>query len=154
MSIPEAREFRDHLDQAGSRLVFTNGCFDILHRGHVDYLEFARAQGEALVVGLNSDVSVRRIKGASRPINDQADRAEVLGALRAVDGVVLFDDDEPRALIEAVLPHVLVKGRDWAHYVSGREIVESHGGRVVLADMVEGRSTTNTIERILRSAAC
>jgi rfaE bifunctional protein nucleotidyltransferase chain/domain len=148
-----ARKLRDRLDAAGRKLVFSNGCFDILHRGHVKYLEFARSQGDALIVGLNSDSSVRRNKGPGRPINTEQDRAAVLSALRAVDGVVLFDEDEPRSLIEAILPHVLVKGHDWAHYVSGREIVEANGGRVVLAELLEGHSTTNTIERILRAGA-
>lgn len=148
LSPAEARVLRDRLHAEGREVVFTNGCFDILHRGHVTYLEFARAQGDALVVGLNSDASVRRAKGANRPVNGQEDRAFVLGALRAVDAVVIFDEDEPRELIGHILPDVLVKGRDWAHYVSGRDIVEAHGGRVVLADMVEGRSTTNTIARI------
>lgn len=145
----EARAERDRLHAAGQKLVFTNGCFDILHRGHVTYMAFARAQGDALCVGLNSDASVRRAKGPRRPINPETDRAFVLGSLRAVDFVVIFDEDEPRELIGKILPHVLVKGRDWAHYVSGRDIVESHGGHVVLADMVEGRSTTGTIERVL-----
>lgn len=143
-----AREWRDQLDAEGRKLVFTNGSFDILHCGHVTYLEFARAQGDALVVGLNSDASVRRYKGPTRPVNTEEDRAHVLAALRAVDGVVIFEEDEPKALLEKVLPHILVKGRDWAHYVSGREIVEANGGKVVLADMVEGRSTTRVIERI------
>lgn len=138
--------------EKGRSLVFTNGCFDILHRGHVTYLEFARAQGDALVVGLNSDASVRRSKGERRPINPEEDRAAVLLGLRSVDYVVIFDDDEPRSLIEAILPAVLVKGSDWAHYVSGRDVVEANGGRVVLADMVEGRSTTGVIERILDGA--
>jgi rfaE bifunctional protein nucleotidyltransferase chain/domain len=149
----EARALRDRLAAEGRKVVFTNGCFDILHRGHVTYLEFARAQGDALILGLNSDASVRRSKGPSRPVNCEADRAFVLGALRAVDMVVVFEEDEPRELIGKILPHVLVKGADWAHYVSGRDIVEANGGRVVLADMVEGRSTTNTIDRILRSSA-
>ena len=140
---------RDRLEREGKKLVFTNGCFDILHRGHVTYLTFARNQGDALCVGLNSDASVQRNKGPSRPINPEQDRAFVLGSLRAIDYVVLFDEDEPKKLIETVLPHVLVKGKDWAHYVSGREIVEAHGGKVVLADLVEGRSTTNTIGKIL-----
>ena len=151
LTAASAREMRDTLQAADKKLVFTNGSFDILHRGHVTYLEFARAQGDALIIGLNSDASVRRYKGPTRPVNPQADRAHVLAALRAVDGVVIFDEDEPRELIEKVLPHVLVKGSDWAHYVSGRDIVEAHGGRVVLADMVEGRSTTNMIDRILKT---
>jgi rfaE bifunctional protein nucleotidyltransferase chain/domain len=153
MSAAGARKLRDRLDTAGRKLVFSNGCFDILHRGHVKYLEFARAQGDALIVGLNSDSSVVRNKGPGRPINSERDRAAVLAALRAVDGVVIFDEDEPRVLIEAILPHVLVKGRDWAHYVSGSDIVEGHGGRVILAEFLEGHSTTNTIERILRAGA-
>lgn len=145
------RAERDRLHSEGRTLVFTNGCFDILHRGHADYLAFARSQGDALVVGLNSDASVRRFKGPTRPVNPQDDRAFVLGSLRAVDYVVIFDEDEPRDLIAQILPDVLVKGKDWAHYVSGRDIVEAHGGRVVLADMVEGRSTTATIERMRAS---
>ena len=149
LTVPEARAERDKLHAAGKKLVFTNGCFDILHRGHVTYMAFARAQGDALCVGLNTDASVRRAKGPNRPINPEDDRAFVLGSLRAVDFVVLFDDDEPKELIAEILPHVLVKGRDWAHYVSGRDVVEAHGGKVVLADMGEGRSTTGTIERVL-----
>ncbi len=143
------RAERDRLHAEGKTLVFTNGCFDILHRGHVTYLQFAREQGDALCVGLNSDASVRRAKGPTRPVVNQEDRAIVLSALRCVDYVVVFDEDEPRDLIAAVLPDVLVKGKDWAHYVSGRDIVEANGGRVVLADMVEGRSTT----AILRKAS-
>jgi D-beta-D-heptose 7-phosphate kinase/D-beta-D-heptose 1-phosphate adenosyltransferase len=144
---------RDRFEAAGKSLVFTNGCFDILHSGHITYLEFARDQGDTLVVGLNSDRSVAKSKGPNRPINQEADRARVVQSLRAVDYVVIFDDDEPKEIIEQILPHVLVKGRDWAHYVSGREVVEAHGGKVVLADMVEGQSTTNTIERVLRAYA-
>ena len=144
----QARRERDRLHNEQKKLVFTNGCFDILHRGHTQYLAFARAQGDALVVGLNSDASVRRAKGPTRPVNTEQDRAFVLGSLRAVDFVVIFDEDEPRDLISQILPDVLVKGKDWAHYVSGREIVEAHGGTVVLADMVEGKSTTATIERL------
>ena len=149
----EARSERDRLVNAGKKLVFTNGCFDILHRGHAEYLSFARAQGDALCVGLNSDSSVRRNKGPSRPVNSEDDRAFVLGSLRDVDFVVIFDEDEPKDLIAQILPQVLVKGKDWAHYVSGREIVEAHGGHVVLAEMVAGRSTTNTIERLAASQA-
>ena len=149
----EARAERDRLVKEGKQLVFTNGCFDILHRGHAEYLSFARAQGDALCVGLNSDSSVRRSKGPSRPVNPESDRAFVLASLRAVDFVVIFDEDEPKDLIAQILPQVLVKGKDWAHYVSGRDIVEAHGGRVVLAEMVPGRSTTGTIERMLSSQA-
>lgn len=146
----EARAERDRLLAQGKKLVFTNGCFDIVHRGHVTYLAFARNQGDALVVGLNSDASVKRNKGELRPVNSEQDRAFVVGSLRAVDYVVIFDQDEPKELLEKILPQVLVKGSDWAHYVSGREIVEANGGTVVLAEMVEGKSTTGTIERILQ----
>ena len=140
---------RMRLRAAGRRLVFTNGAFDILHAGHVTYLEFARKQGDALCVGLNSDASIKRYKGEKRPVNPEAHRARVLAPLECVDYVVVFGEDEPKELIAAIVPDVLVKGADWAHYVSGRDIVESHGGRVVLAQMVEGRSTSGTIERVL-----
>jgi len=139
---------RDRLREAGRTVVFTNGCFDILHPGHVSYLAFARRQGDCLVVGLNSDASVQRGKGPARPIVPQDERAVVLAALESVDYVVIFDEDEPADLVRAVLPDVLVKGEDWAHYVSGRDTVEQHGGKVVLAPLVQGRSTTNIIEKI------
>jgi rfaE bifunctional protein nucleotidyltransferase chain/domain len=153
LTATDARALRDRLQAEGRKLVFTNGCFDIVHRGHVSYLEFARAQGDALIVGVNSDASVKRNKGDLRPINPEEDRAWVLASLRAVDAVVIFDAKEPKELIAEILPHVLVKGKDWAHYVSGREVVEANGGCVVLADMVEGRSTTGTIERVLAAYA-
>ncbi len=130
-------------------IVFTNGCFDVLHRGHIEYLKFCKSQGDIVVVGLNSDNSVRTIKGPGRPINNQQDRAEVLGALESVDYIVIFDEPTPQKLIETVRPHVLVKGEDWARKgVVGREFVESCGGRVVLAPLVEGKSSTATIKRI------
>lgn len=150
LSIAEMRAERDRLVAQGKELVFTNGCFDILHRGHVTYLTFARNQGDALVVALNTDASVKANKGPNRPINNQEDRAYVLGSLRAVDYIVYFSEKEPKEVIAQILPQVLVKGKDWAHYVSGREVVEAHGGRVVLADMVEGRSTTGTIEKVIQ----
>jgi D-beta-D-heptose 7-phosphate kinase/D-beta-D-heptose 1-phosphate adenosyltransferase len=140
---------RARLKAAGKTVVFTNGCFDILHCGHITYLNFARTQGDVLILGMNSDASVKRNKGDSRPVNGEQDRAEVLAALECIDYVVLFDEDEPAGLIGALLPDVLVKGEDWAHYVSGREAVEAAGGKVVLAKMVDGRSTTGTIEKIL-----
>jgi D-glycero-beta-D-manno-heptose 1-phosphate adenylyltransferase len=146
----QMRAIRDRMVAEGKTLVFTNGCFDILHRGHVTYLTFARNQGDALVVGVNSDASVKTNKGDLRPICPQDDRAYVLASLRAVDYVVLFDAKEPKDLIAKILPQVLVKGKDWAHYVSGREVVEANGGKVVLADMVEGRSTTSTIDKIVQ----
>lgn len=149
ITVAQMRRIRDAIVADGKTLVFTNGCFDILHPGHVRYLQFSRDQGDALVVGMNSDASVRRGKGPRRPINSEQDRAEVLLALRSVDHVVVFDEDEPRDLIAAIRPQVLVKGSDWAHYVSGRDTVEADGGTVMLADMVAGRSTTSTIERVL-----
>ncbi len=135
----------------GRTLVFTNGCFDLMHAGHATYLEFARAQGDVLMVGLNTDASVRRHKGDQRPIVDERNRARMMAALECVDYVTWFDEDEPKALIGELQPDVLVKAEDWAHYVSGREIVEARGGRVVLAPMVEGLSTTALIERLLRA---
>jgi rfaE bifunctional protein nucleotidyltransferase chain/domain len=150
LTVEEMRAERDRLVAEGKELVFTNGCFDILHRGHVTYLTFARNQGDALVVAVNTDASVKTNKGDDRPINGEEDRAYVLGSLRAVDYIVYFADKEPKDIIAKILPQVLVKGSDWAHYVSGREVVEANGGRVVLADMVAGRSTTGTIERILK----
>jgi rfaE bifunctional protein nucleotidyltransferase chain/domain len=140
---------RQRLRQAGLTLVFTNGCFDILHGGHTALLEFARSHGDALVVGLNADDSVRRIKGPHRPINNQRERALVLASLEAVDYVVLFEEDEPATLIGQILPDVLVKGADWDHYVSGRDVVERNGGRVVLARLVTDKSTSGTIARVL-----
>ncbi len=150
LTVEEMRAERDRLVAQGKRLVFTNGCFDILHRGHVTYLTFARNQGDALVVAVNTDASVKVNKGDDRPINSEEDRAYVLASLRAVDYVVYFGDPEPKGIIAEILPQVLVKGKDWAHYVSGREVVEANGGKVVLAEMVEGRSTTNVIEKIAR----
>ncbi len=150
VSVEEMRAERNRLVAEGKKLVFTNGCFDILHRGHVTYLTFARNQGDALVVAVNTDASVKANKDEGRPIHSEQDRAFVLGSLRAVDYVVFFGEKEPKEIIAKILPQVLVKGSDWAHYVSGREIVEANGGKVVLAEMVEGKSTTNTIEKILQ----
>lgn len=152
LSIDAMRAERARLKASGKALVFTNGCFDILHTGHVTYLDFARRQGDALLIGLNADDSVRRAKGSTRPVNPQQDRAFVLAALESVDYVVIFNEDEPAALIANIIPDVLVKGADWAHYVSGRDTVEANGGRVVLAEMVAGRSTTRIIERMAAQA--
>lgn len=135
----------------GRAIVFTNGCFDLMHAGHATYLQFARAQGDVLVVGLNTDASVRRHKGDQRPIVDERNRARMMAALECVDYVTGFDEDEPKALIGELQPDVLVKAEDWAHYVSGRDIVEARGGRVVLAPMVAGLSTTVLIERLLKA---
>lgn len=133
---------------AGKRIVFTNGCFDIIHPGHVTYLRQARSRGDVLLVGINDDDSVRRLKGPGRPVNPVEDRAAVLAALEMVDAVVPFAEDTPKEIIERVTPHVLVKGEDWAEKgVVGREWVEAHGGEVFLAPLVPGRSTTNILER-------
>lgn len=130
-------------------VVFTNGCFDILHRGHVEYLTQARALGDRLVVGLNTDASVRRLKGAGRPVVEQDDRAYIIAALGCVDTVTLFDEETPAQLIDALLPDVLVKGGDYTpEQVVGRETVERHGGRLVLVPFVSGRSTTGILHRI------
>jgi D-beta-D-heptose 7-phosphate kinase/D-beta-D-heptose 1-phosphate adenosyltransferase len=145
------RKERARLRKNGRKLVFTNGCFDILHTGHVDYLNFARKQGDALVIGLNSDSSVRGSKGPNRPIVPQADRAKVLAALECVDYVVIFNEGEPAPLVAEIIPDVLVKGKDWAHYVSGRDTVEKHGGKVVLAKLTKGRSTTDLVKKIRNS---
>jgi D-beta-D-heptose 7-phosphate kinase/D-beta-D-heptose 1-phosphate adenosyltransferase len=134
---------------AGQRIVFTNGCFDILHAGHVTLLEQAAALGDFLIVGLNDDGSVRRLKGESRPVNRQEDRARVLGAVEGVGAVVLFGDDTPMRLIQAIRPDVLVKGSDYRKdQVVGGAFVEGYGGRVALVDLVEGKSTTGTIDRL------
>ena len=133
----------------GHRVVFTNGVFDLLHPGHVRYLQAARALGDLLVVGLNADASVRRNKGPHRPINPQEERAEVLCALACVDGVVIFEEDTPAEIIRLVQPDVLVKGADWpADQIVGRDTVEGRGGRVVRVPLEQGHSTTRIIERI------
>ncbi|MAY74214.1 MAG: D-glycero-beta-D-manno-heptose 1-phosphate adenylyltransferase [Phycisphaerae bacterium] len=133
----------------GKRVVFTNGCFDVLHAGHVTLLEKARSLGDHLVVGLNSDASVTRLKGEGRPVTPESDRAKLLAALRSVDTVVLFEDDTPIKLIEALKPDVLVKGADYTREtVVGADVVASYGGRVELVDLVEGRSTTSIIDRV------
>jgi rfaE bifunctional protein nucleotidyltransferase chain/domain len=130
------------------QLVFTNGCFDILHRGHVEYLFAARDLGDVLIVGLNTDESVRRLKGPGRPVNPEIDRAVVLAALAAVDAVTLFGDDTPRRLIQRLLPDLLVKGSDYTREtVVGAEEVEAAGGRVVLLPLLSDRSTTAILQR-------
>ncbi len=129
-------------------VVFTNGCFDLLHPGHIEYLAQARALGDVLVVGLNSDASVRRLKGAGRPLVPEADRAAALAALRSVDAVTLFDEDTPLELISALLPDVLVKGGDYdLDGIVGREVVEEAGGEVRVLPFVEGYSTTGILNR-------
>ncbi len=138
---------------AGAVVVFTNGCFDLLHPGHVTYLEAARGLGDLLVVGLNADESVRRLKGATRPILPEGDRATILAGLRSVDYVVIFGEDTPLTVIEALVPDVLVKGGDWAvETIVGREVVEAAGGRVLPLGFVPDQSTTGIVERVLARA--
>jgi D-glycero-beta-D-manno-heptose 1-phosphate adenylyltransferase len=136
----------------GRTIVFTNGVFDLLHPGHLRYLQHARSLGDALVVGVNSDRSVRANKGPSRPATPQAERAEVLGALACVDAVMIFDEDTPHDLVRTIQPDVLVKGADWAEdAIVGRDVVEARGGRVVRVPVEPGYSTTRILERIKKS---
>jgi rfaE bifunctional protein nucleotidyltransferase chain/domain len=140
---------RKRLREAGKKLVFTNGCFDILHIGHVRYLERARMLGDALIVAINSDRTVRELKGVGRPLMNESERAEILAALRAVTYVTIFDDGSPRALITELLPDVLVKGGDYTlDEIHGREEVEAAGGRVVSLPFLEGLSSSEIIERM------
>lgn len=149
LSVAEAVAFVEHLRHAGKEIVLTNGVFDLLHPGHVRYLQAARRQGDALVVAVNSDRSVRAIKGPSRPVIGEGDRAEVLAALACVDAVVVFDEDDPQQIISRLQPDVLVKGADWAaDAIIGREIVESRGGRVMRIPLADGYSSSAIIEKI------
>jgi D-beta-D-heptose 7-phosphate kinase/D-beta-D-heptose 1-phosphate adenosyltransferase len=137
----------------GQRVVFTNGCFDLLHPGHIHSLELARGLGDALIVGLNSDASVRQLKGEGRPLLPERERAEILAAMECVDAVVIFDQATPREVIARLLPDVLVKGGDWAgDRIVGREEVEAAGGRVVSAPVVPGYSTTEIVRKICEGA--
>ena len=139
------------LRRAGKRVVFTNGVFDLVHPGHVRYLREARALGDALIVAVNSDRSVRANKGPDRPINPQLERAEVLAALDCVDAVVLFDEDTPHAIVTRILPDVLVKGADWPEdNIVGRDVVEARGGKVVRIELAPGFSTTELIRKVRR----
>jgi len=138
------------LKRAGKTIVFTNGCFDLLHIGHVQYLKAAKAHGDILVVGLNSDSSVRQIKGPNRPVVPENERAEVLAALACVDVVTIFEEPDPLTTIQTIVPDVLVKGADWAEdAIVGRDVVEAAGGRVVRVPLTAGASTTRVIETIL-----
>jgi rfaE bifunctional protein nucleotidyltransferase chain/domain len=142
-------EQRQRWKHQGKTVVFTNGCYDLLHPGHIRLLEQARSLGDVLILALNSDACTRRAKGPGRPMIPEGERAELALALEAVDAVVLFDEDTPRELIASVLPDVLVKGADWAHFVAGREEVEAAGGKVLTVALEPGYSTTNIVERIL-----
>ncbi len=134
-------------------VVFTNGCYDLLHPGHIRLLERARAMGDVLILALNTDSSVQRLKGPTRPLLSEMERAEIACALAAVDVVILFDEDTPRELIAAVLPDILIKGADWAHFIAGREEVESAGGQVLALSLEPGYSTTGIVESILSRAS-
>ncbi len=140
---------RQRWREEGKTVVFTNGCYDLLHPGHIRLLEQARSLGDVLILALNSDASVRRIKGDNRPLVCERERAELAVALEAVDAVTLFDEDTPRELIAAVLPDVLIKGADWAHFIAGKEEVEATGGRVLTVALEPGYSTTNIVELLL-----
>jgi len=149
LTLEEFLEIRKQLKAEGKKLVFTNGVFDIIHRGHIDYLNRAKALGDYLVVALNSDDSVRRLKGEGRPINKLEDRAFVIANLKAVDFVVSFNEDTPFEIISAIIPDVLVKGGDWSiENIVGRDIVEANGGKVYSLPYVENYSTTNIINKM------
>ena len=155
--VKEKEELRKVLEEAkskGKRIVFTNGCFDLLHIGHLRYLEKAKALGDILVAGVNSDLSVQRLKGQERPIFPLAERMEILSGFECVDYVTSFDESTPLELISFFKPHVLVKGGDWTKETTvGKEVVEGLGGEVVILPFVEGNSTTNIIETVLQRYA-
>lgn len=148
-TLPRLSKIIRKLKKEKKRIVFTNGCFDILHYGHVQYLQDARRKGDVLVVAVNSDASIRRIKGASRPIVDEQDRVRVIAGLESVDYVVLFNEDTPLSVIRALKPQILVKGADWSvKDIVGRDIVRAYGGKVVTVNLIPGRSTTSLIKKI------
>ncbi len=151
VNLNELKEIRERAKSKGGKVVFTNGCFDILHRGHVEYLEKAKKLGDILIVGLNSDDSVKEIKGEKRPIVPQEDRALVLSALGCVDYVYIFDQETPEELIKKIIPDVLVKGGDWEkENIVGRKIVEKNGGKVFTIPEVKGKSTQKIIQIIVK----
>jgi rfaE bifunctional protein nucleotidyltransferase chain/domain len=141
---------RKEWKRGGKTVVFTNGCYDLLHPGHIRLLERARSLGDILILALNSDASVRRLKGPSRPLIGERERGQVAAALEAVDAVTFFGEDTPRELISELLPDILVKGADWSHFIAGREEVEAAGGRVVALPLEAGYSTTNIVDEILK----
>ena len=151
-SLKALTEICKSLKKKRKKIVFTNGCFDIIHRGHISYLKQAKKTGDILIVGLNKDISIRRIKGPQRPINSENDRAFVLSALEMIDYIVMFADDTPLKLIKALRPDILVKGSDWAlNEIVGKDILDSYGGKVKRIKLVRGRSTTNVIDKIKNS---
>ena len=142
-------EIRAQWKSQSKTVVFTNGCYDLLHPGHIRLLERARSMGDVLILALNTDASVQRLKGPSRPLINEQDRVDLAASLEAVDAVTLFDEDTPTELIAAVLPDVLIKGADWAHFIAGREEVEAAGGRVEALSLEPGYSTTGIVDQIL-----
>lgn len=149
LSADQAAAFADRVRARGGKVVFTNGVFDLLHPGHIRYLQSARALGDALIVAVNSDRSVRTNKGPERPINPERERAEILLALACVDAVVIFDEDTPHEIVARIEPDILVKGADWGRdNIVGRDVVEAGGGRVVRIDLAPGFSTTDLIRKI------
>ena len=140
---------REQWRRDGCKVVFTNGCYDILHPGHIRLLESARSLGDILILALNTDASVQRLKGPTRPLIPENERAELAAALEAVDAVTFFDEDTPRELIAAVLPDILIKGADWAHFIAGREEVEAAFGQVLALPLEPGYSTTGILEEVL-----
>jgi len=151
ISLPGLKRKLSRLKQIGKRIVFTNGCFDILHYGHVKYLQDARAKGDCLVVAVNSDSSIKKIKAKNRPVISQVDRIRVLAALSCVDFVVLFNQDNPLVLIKALKPDILIKGSDWSKdRIVGADFVQSYGGKVMTVNLVKGRSTSAIIEKIVK----
>jgi D-glycero-beta-D-manno-heptose 1-phosphate adenylyltransferase len=148
--LAELVKIRESLKQKGKKVVFTNGCFDILHAGHVDYLIKAKECGDILIVGLNSDHSIREIKGNNRPIVNETERAFILDSLKPVDYVVLFNEPTPQKLIESIIPDVLVKGADWnIENIVGKDIVEYNGGEIKTIEFVNSQSTTNIIQKVI-----
>ncbi len=152
LSRAEAAAFAQKLREAGKTLVFTNGCFDVLHAGHAYLLNEARKQGDALMLGLNSDQSVRRLKGESRPVNKEEDRALLLASLQAVDAVVVFEEDTPEELISVIRPDILVKGGDYSkEQVVGGRLLKSYGGKVLIVPLMPGYSSSKTIEKLKKN---
>jgi len=147
---PALKQARAGWRTDGKTVVFTNGCYDILHPGHIRLLEKARSQGDLLILALNTDSSVARLKGPTRPLIDEQERVRMALQLEAVDAVTLFDEDTPRELIAEVLPDILIKGADWAHFIAGREEVEAAGGKVMALALEPGFSTTNIVEELLK----
>jgi D-beta-D-heptose 7-phosphate kinase/D-beta-D-heptose 1-phosphate adenosyltransferase len=150
-TLSQLKDIVKKLKSEHKKIVFTNGCFDILHRGHVEYLKKAKAKGDILIVGLNSDLSIKRLKGQMRPLNSEGDRAIVLSALGEVDYVVIFNEDTPYELIKAIKPDVLVKGGDWKiRNIVGSDIVKANGGKTISIPFVEGYSTSGLVRKIER----